>query len=208
MTPDDIESLFTRDTGEYAFARWGRPVAPVVFGVDDASLETIKGAVEAVCLLADHQMADTDPELGANFMWFFMRDWAELLEVPNMDRLIPDLEPLVRRLEAAGANQYRVFRFDASGAIQACFVLLKVDEELGAVPADTLALSQVVQSILLWSDRAFRDVSPLAMAGETTVLRPEIGALVRAAYDPVMPAFADDPSHALRLAARIGQQVT
>jgi hypothetical protein len=35
------------------------------------------------------------------------------------------------------------------------------------------------------------------------VLRPEIGAVIRAAYDPIMPALADDPSHALRLAARM-----
>lgn len=208
MTPEEIEALFTRESGEYAFARWGRPLAPVVFGVDDTSLGTIKGAVEAVCALADHRMTDTDPELGANFMWFFMRDWDELLDVPDMDRLVPDLAPLVRRLQAAGANQYRIFRFDQAGAIQACFVFLKMDDELGAVSADTLALSQAVQSILLWSDLAFRDRSPLAVARETTVLRPEIGALIRAAYDPVMPAAADDPSHALRLAARIGQQTS
>lgn len=208
MTPEEIERLFTRESGQYAFARWGRPLAPVVFGVDDASLGTIKGAVEAVCTLADHQMTDTDPELGANFMWFFMRDWDELLDVPGMDRLVPDLDPLVRRLQAAEANQYRIFRFDGDGAIQACFVFLVLDAELGAVTADTLALSQSVQSILLWSDLAFRDRSPLAVAKETTVLRPEIGALIRAAYDPVMPPAADDPSHALRLYARIGQQVS
>ena len=208
MTPEEIEALFTRESGQYAFARWGRPLAPVVFGVDDASLSTIKGAVEAVCALAGHEMTETDPELGANFMWFFMRDWNELLEVPDMGRLVPDLESLVQRLEAEGANQYRMFRFDAAGAIQACFVFLKLDSELEAVSADTLALSQVVQSILLWSDLAFREVSPLAMARDTTVLRPEIGALIRAAYDPVMPAAANDPSHALRLAARIGQQVS
>ncbi len=208
MTPEEIEALFIRESGQYAFARWGRPLAPVVFGVNDASLKTIKGAVEAVCVLADHAMTDTDPELGANFMWFFMRDWGELLDVPDMDRLVPGLEPLVRRLEATQANQYRMFRFDEAGAIQACFVFLKLDDELGAVSADTLALSQTVQSILLWSDLAFRDRSPLAIAKETTVLRPEIGALIRAAYDPVMPPAADDPAHALRLAARIGQQTS
>jgi hypothetical protein len=58
--------------------------------------------------------------------------------------------------------------------------------------------------MLLWSDLAFRERSPLAVAGETTVLRPDIAALIRAAYDPVLPAAADDPSHALRLSARIG----
>jgi hypothetical protein len=34
-------------------------------------------------------------------------------------------------------------------------------------------------------------------------MRPEVAALLRAGYDPVMPVRADDASHALRLAARI-----
>ncbi|SEN78056.1 hypothetical protein [Palleronia pelagia] len=206
MTPDEITELFTRSDGSYAFARWGRPIAPVVFGVEDATLGVVKGALEAVCQMAGHTMAETDPELGVNFMVFFFRNWDELRHVPDLDRLIPDLVPLVERLAAADANQYRVFRFDESGAIRACFVFLRMDDHLSAVPADTLALSQVVQSMLLWSDTAFTDRSPLAVTpGGATVLRPEIGALVRAAYDPVMPACADDPSHALRLAARVGQ---
>ncbi|MBY5931827.1 hypothetical protein KUV51_02345 [Tateyamaria omphalii] len=203
MQPDEIEALFTRESGDYAFARWGRPLAPVVFGVQDETLGVIKGAVEAVCQLAGHEMAETDPELGSNFMWFFFSDWSELLDVPGLDRLVPDLAPLVQRLQAADANQYRIFRFDAAGAIQACFVFLRMDKHLSAVPAETLALSQTVQSMLLWSDLAFRDRSPLAVAGETTVLRPDIAALIRAAYDPVMPVAADDVSHALRISARV-----
>lgn len=204
MTPDEIEALFTRDSGDYTFARWDRPLAPVVFGVKDETLGTIKGAVEAVCQLAGHEMAETDPELGSNFMWFFFSDWTELPEVPGLDRLVPDLGSLVTKLERADANQYRIFRFDESGGIKACFVFLRMDKHLSAVPAETLALSQTVQSILLWSDLAFRDRSPLAVAGETTVLRPDIAALIRAAYDPVMPVAADDASHALRLRARLG----
>jgi len=203
MQPDEIEALFTREGGDYVFARWGRPLAPVVFGVKDETLSVIKGAVEALCQLAGHQMAETDPELGSNFMWFFFKDWAELPEVPGLDRLVPDLGPLVERLQAADANQYRIFRFDQAGAIQACFVFLRMDDNLSKVPAETLALSQAVQSMLLWSDMAFRDRSPLAVAGETTVLRPDIAALIRAAYDPVLSPCADDPSHALRLSARI-----
>lgn len=203
MTADDIEALFRRESGDYAFARWGRPIAPVVFGVQDETLGTIKGAVEAACHIAGHQMAETDPELGSNFMWFFFSDWAELPEVPGLGRLVPDLEPLVARLQKSDANQYRIFRFDEAGAIKACFVFLRMDQHLSKVPAETLALSQVVQSMLLWSDLAFRDRSPLAVAGETTVLRPDIAALIRAAYDPVMPVAADDASHALRLSARV-----
>ncbi|RKF13930.1 hypothetical protein D6850_12125 [Roseovarius spongiae] len=207
MTPEEIEACFTRSDGSYAFARWGRPIAPIVFGVDDATLGVVKGAIEAVAQLAGHEMAETDPELGANLMFFFFRDWDELRGVPDLDRLIPDLGPLVTRLKDESANQYRMFRFDEAGAIRACFVFLCMDDRLSAMPAETLALGQVVQSILLWSDAAFRDRSPLARApGQgTVILRPDVAALIRAAYDPVMPAQAGDAAHALRLAARIGQ---
>ncbi|SEM62040.1 hypothetical protein SAMN04488077_106120 [Roseovarius tolerans] len=204
LEPAEIEALFTRTNGTFLFARWGRPIVPIVFGVDDRTLGIVKGAIEAVVALADHKMSETDPELGANLMIFFFRDWEELREVPDLDRLVPDLGPLVDRLITAGANQYRIFRFDEAGAIRASFVFLRMDEELSAVPAETLALSQIVQTVLLWSDRAFTDRSPLAAlpSGEL-VLRPEIGALIRAGYDPVLPAVAQDPSHALRLSARL-----
>lgn len=205
MDAANIEALFTRESGDYAFARWGRPIAPVVFGVTDETLSVIKGALEAVMTLSGHQMAETDPELGSNLMVFFFREWDELPEVPGLDRLILELGPLVDKLKAAEANQYRVFHFDPEGAIKACFVFLRMDKALSDVPAETLALSQVVQSVLLWSDAAFRQQSPLAVAGNKTILRPEISALIRAAYDPVMPPAAQDTSHALRLAARVGQ---
>lgn len=206
MTPQEIEALFTREDGQYLFARWGRPIVPVVFGVDDRTLEIVKGAFEAVVALAGHEMAETDPELGVNCMVFFFRDWDELIEVPDLDRLIEGLGPLVERLKAAGANQYRVFRFDEGDAIKAGFVFIRMDEEMSRIPAETLALGQVVQTILLWSDRAFRDASPLALVpgGGRVILRPDIAGVIRAGYDPVMPAVARDPSHALRLAARLG----
>lgn len=203
MDHTEIEALFTRAGGEFVFARWGRPIAPVVFGVEDETLGLIKGAVEAVCQATGHEMADGDAELGSNFMWFFFRDWDELLEVPRLGDMLPDLEALVVRLQDADANQYRAFRFDDAGAIKAVFVFLRMDAELSEVPAQTLALSQVVQSVLLWSDAAFAERSPLALAGDAVVLRPEIGDLIRAAYDPVMPAAARDATHALRLAARL-----
>ncbi len=206
MTADEIAELFTRSDGSYLFARWGRPIVPIVFGVDDATLSVVKGAIEAVVLVAGHKMAETDPELGANLMMFFFRDWQELPEVPDLDRIVPDLDALVARLEGEGANQYRIFRFDEAGVIRACFVFLRMDEELSAVPAETLALSQVVQSVLLWSDQAFREQSPLAVAENgTVILRPQIADVIRAGYDPVMPAVAHDPSHGLRLSARMGR---
>jgi hypothetical protein len=178
----------------------------VVFGLDDATLPVLKGAIEAVVTLANHKMAETDPELGANTMVFFLRDWDELRAVPGLDRLIPDLGPLLDRLVKADANQYRVFRFDPDGGIKAVFVFVRMDTHLTDVPAETLALSQAVQMILLWSDRAFTDRSPLAVLPDgRTVLRPEIGALIRAAYDPVLPAAAQDASHGLRLFARLSR---
>ncbi len=202
LTAEGVTALFTRSDGSYAFARWGRPIVPVVFGVEEPTLRVVKGAIEAVVTLARHRMSDSDAELGANLMVFFFRDWAELPEVPNLARLIEGLGPLCTRLESAGANQYRVFRLDPAGAIRAAFVFVRMDADLAAVPAETLALNQAVQAILLWSDRAFMDVSMLARVGETVILRPEIGALIRAAYDPVLPGAAHDPAHAMRLLAR------
>jgi len=205
MTPTDIENMFTRADGNYVFARWGRPIAPIVFGVDDATLQVVKGAVEAVARLARLDVVETDAEIGANLMFFFFTQWDELLAVPDLDELVPDLGPLVTRLNAAGANQYRGVRFDENGAIKACFVFLRMDGALGAQPAEDLALSQMVQVVLLWSEAAFATQSPLAIVtgGDATVLRPEIANLIHAAYDPVMPVAATDKSHALRLFGRM-----
>ncbi|MEW2912678.1 hypothetical protein [Leisingera sp. JC11] len=205
LTPEQIEALFTRNDGSYAFARWGRPVAPIVFGVQDETLKTIKGALEAVMTLAGHQMAETDPELGSNLMFFFFRDWDELLEVPDLDRLIPGLAPLVARLKEADASQYRAFRFDDQGGIKAAFVFLRMKGAMAQMPAETLALTQAVQVALMWGDRAFAEASPLAVLPETgaTILRPEIAGVIAAAYDRMMPVAAEGKSHALRLFARL-----
>ena len=200
-----IAALFTRSDGSYLCARWGRPVVPLVFGVAEGSLGVFKGAFEALGQLTGHPVAETDPELGANLMIFAVHDWAELSGVPGLDRLITDLDALLRRLEGAGANQYRIFRFDAAGGIRAAFVLLRLDADLAAVPAEVLALAQAAQTWLLWSDTAFVGASPLAQAGARVILRPDIAGVLRAAYDPVLPVAATDPAHALRLAARLAR---
>ncbi|MEM9248720.1 MAG: hypothetical protein AAGB05_08495 [Pseudomonadota bacterium] len=205
VTAEAVEQLFTRSDGTYVFARWGRPMAPVVFGVDQRTLETVKGAFEAVAALTGRPLADVDPELGTNVMLFFVRSWQEVLDTPDLDRLIPDLAPLVARLEAADANQYRVFRFDAAGAIRACFAFVRMDAAMQSAPAETLALTQAVQVALLWSDTAFGpDRGVLARTAEGhVVLAPNVGDVLRASYDPVMPDAAHDASHALRLVARL-----
>ncbi|KPU84921.1 hypothetical protein JI58_00770, partial [Marinosulfonomonas sp. PRT-SC04] len=65
---------------------------------------------------------------------------------------------------------------------------------------------QAVQAILMWSEAAFATCSPLAVLpdGGAVILRPEIAAIIRAGYDPMMPVAAKDKSHALRLLARMG----
>ncbi|MDG4648217.1 hypothetical protein P6F26_07155 [Roseibacterium sp. SDUM158017] len=205
LDADQIAALFTRADGQVLFARWGRPIAPVVFGVEDATVSVLKGAIEAVVALAGHTMTETDPELGANLMVFFIRDWEELAQTPGLDRLLPDLPDTVARLRKADANQYRAFRFDAQGGIKAAFVFVRMDDDLAAVSAETIALSQAVQTILLWSDTAFLGSSPLAVLSEggPAILKPQIADLIRAAYDPVLPVAATDRAHALRLAARL-----
>jgi hypothetical protein len=203
MTPEDVAALFTRANGEYAFARWGRPIAPVIFGVDDATLAVFKGAIEAVARLAGHAIMDTDPELGANVMVFFTRTWDELLDVPKLVGLVPDLGGLVARLNAAGANQYRYFRFDEGGAIKLAFVFLRLDDHLAAMAAEDVALAQAAQIILAWGDRAFATCALLGELGGVAVLHPDIAAVIRAAYAPHMPAVATESAHALRLFARL-----
>lgn len=203
MTPELIQSLFTRPDGSYLCARWGRPIVPVVFGLEDETLVIVKGAIEAVCALAGHPMGETDVELGANHITFFLRDWAELPQVPNLDRMIPDLVPLCDRLAAEQANQYRGFRFDREGSIRAVFSFLRLDRELAEIPAEDLALAQAAQSMLSWGQGAFSRISPLARAKTTVILNPDLANLIRTAYDPVLPDIATDPSHALRLYARI-----
>lgn len=202
MTPERVRALFTRSDGGFRFARWGRPLAPVIFGTDDASLTPLKDAIRAVAALGDLPLADTDPELGANMLVFFCAEWSDLLAVPHLDRLIPDLAALIDRLGQAGANQYRSFRFDEAGAIKLCLILLRYDAHLRGVPAHTLATAQAAQSMLLWSDIAFHGESAIGETGGGAVVKPDIAALIRAAYDPVLPAATTDPSHAHRLAAR------
>ncbi|WP_121062976.1 hypothetical protein [Chachezhania antarctica] len=203
MTPDEIARLFTRDDGSFHFARWGRPIAPVVFGVDDATIGVFKGAFEAVVTLAGHKMAETDPDLGTNAPVFCVSDWSQLAAAKHMEKLVPGIDKLAARLQEAEAGQYRAFRVDDTGAIQAVLLFLRIDDQMAKLPAEVLALSHVVQSMLMWSDAAFRGQSPLAVVDGNTILRPEIADVIRAAYDPVLPSSADDPSFALRLAARM-----
>lgn len=202
--PEEIQRLFTREDGTYHFARWGRPIVPVIFGVEEQSLPPLKGAIEAVVAMAGHVMGETDPELGTNFMVFFLQDWEEMASLDGLDQLIPELGALVPRLISADASQYRIFRFDAEGAISAAFVFLRMTGVAARCPAEEIGLEMAVKTILDWGPAAFVSRSPLARGPDGLArVSPHVAALVGAAYDPVMPPLANDPTHALRMFARL-----
>lgn len=184
---DEIAALFTR-SGQYAFARWGRPVAPVIFGLSDESLAIFRSVIPAVFAHAGHPVAETDPEMGSNLMIFFLRDWAEIDGLSELEALIGQ-SGLGPRLAASNADQYRMFRFDADGGIRACVILLRMSGALAQMHPAALAEMVAVRSALDFA----QDVRP----------SPALAALIRAAYEPVMPVAAADPAHALRLAARL-----
>lgn len=187
LTPETIAALFTRD-GRYLCARWGRPVAPVIFGLADETLAVFRDVLVAALRHARHPLAETDPESGANWLCFALRDWGELAGLPDLDRMtgLPDLPA---RLMGQGADRYRLFRFDEAGAIRACFTFLNLGGGLGQAHPAALAEAVAMNSLLTWG----REVTP----------DPALAALVRAAYDPVLPMAARDASHGLRLAARL-----
>ncbi len=188
LSQDDITRLFTRD-GKYLAARWGRPVAPVIFGLADDSLPVFRSAIRAAYAHAGHPVTETDAEMGANLMLFFCRDWDELAGIPDLDKLTgqPDL---IARLKAQDASHYQIFRFDPDGAIRACLSFIRMGGPLADAHPAVLAEALAVRSILTFADEV--------NASE------DLARLIRAAYDPVMPNAATDPSHAIRLAARMG----
>ncbi|MCP5087100.1 MAG: hypothetical protein GY952_09900 [Rhodobacteraceae bacterium] len=200
----DPTPFFTQQDGSYRFARWGRSIVPVVFGVDDDSLTHLKDAIAQTVAITGGRLEETDPELGANFMWFFCQEWVELEAVPNLDKLFPDFAGVMAGLKAKGVNQYRSFAFDADGAIKMGIVLLRMDKVLSKMPIQTLATSETFQSLLVWAEGAFASDAPIAVIKENgiCIVKPEYAAVVRAAYDPALPAVAQDASHALRVASR------
>ena len=203
MTAEAIRGLFAGPDGGFRFARWGRQVAPVIFGTDDATLATLHAALAQVAALGGRSLAGSDPETGANLMIFFLRDWSEIAAIPDFGRMVGEGAPDAAGLAAAGAQRYRRFRFDASGAIRAAFALVLLEGERDGIAAEVLALEEAVRLTLAWGPQAFAEHGAVEVRGGQAVIRPEIAALIRAAHDPVLPAASGDPALALRLAARI-----
>jgi len=71
MSNLELSKFFVRD-GRYKFSRWNKSISPIVFGVDDTSLVAIRAAFESVVSLTPLELTDFDPELGANFLVFFL----------------------------------------------------------------------------------------------------------------------------------------
>lgn len=203
MQADLIERVFRQADDAFLCARWGRGIAPVVFGVEPQTVEVFKSAAQVVTGIAGHEVVETDPELGANLMIFVIRDWDELRGVPDLGAMIPDLGPLLDRLERSDAESYRGFRYDGAGAIQAGFVFLRMGGQMAEVPADLLALGEMVRVMASWGPKAFEALPLLDEEGGRAVLSADLLRLMRAVYDPLLPVAAQDASHALRLAARM-----
>ena len=51
-----------------------------------------------------------------------------------------------------------------------------------AIAAEDLALAQAAQVICLWSDKAFAEISPLALIDGQVILRPDVAGIIRAGY--------------------------
>ncbi|WP_378942227.1 hypothetical protein [Paracoccus sp. R86501] len=191
MTADRIETLFTQANQGFLCARWGRPVAPVIFGLADETLDIFRGAIKAGFTHAGHPVVETDPEMGANLMVFFLRNWDELSDIPDLAHLT-GIDDLPQRLSGSQLTQYRLFRYDDGGAIRACMIFLNMSGPLADAHPAMLAERVMMQSALTFATDFTADV--------------QMAALIRAAYDPVLPVASDQPTHAMRLAARMAAQ--
>ncbi|MEM7523736.1 MAG: hypothetical protein AAF360_08285 [Pseudomonadota bacterium] len=202
-----IQTLFGGDA--FKFARWGGAICPMVVGLDDKGARLFEEAIGAVASLAGVPIEEIDPEMGANFLVYVMGDWSHAARAPNLPNFLPDLPALVERLNEANANRYRVFAFDDQGAIRASITLLRYDEQMQAAPVDYIALTEAALGMLVFDERGVSEDRPVIMAKfdddeeARAVLTPWHAMLMRAAYDPAIPAGSKDPALAMRLAARI-----
>ncbi len=204
LSEQEIKDLFTREDGSYQFARWGRPVAPVVFGVNDEILSALKVAIKSTTGITGRSLAETDPEMGTNFMWLFIREWSELENVPDLDKLIPNLGEKMKAMEAANSFSYRYFTFDENNAIKFCCNIIRPVDEYAQRPVSVIGATETLLSTLMFGPKAFAKESPMAVLPDKNVVlvKPKYAAVIRAAYEANMPDTADDPSHALRIKAR------
>jgi hypothetical protein len=197
MTPAAIQQYFTDPEGGFRFARWSCPLVPMIYGVAAPSLPVLKGALRLIADLTGHPLAEPAPDRAQNALTVFVADWAELRGVAELSALLPGLAALSHRLEAERAGRYRVFHFGAAGGIEHCLTLVRLGGT--APPADLLALDLAVAGHLAWGAGALEE----GVVGADGKLRADLIAVLRAAYDPALPAGSRDPALAYRLAARL-----
>ena len=199
-----IEKLFTQSNGVFHFARWGRPIAPVIFGVDDATLGAVKTVMTQVLAITGQVMVETDPEMGANFIWIFCADWAEVQNLPDIDKLLPHWAQTQIKLREQKSNSYRYIAYDGDGAIRFCALVIKIAGAYGQQPLPVIATTQILQSLCSFAPNKFAQDSPIALDHNGVCsIKPPYRAVLQAAYDPVLPAASADATLALRLKARV-----
>ena len=209
-TANRIQRLFGGDN--FKFARWSGSISPVVVGLDDKGTQLFEEAIGAIAEVAGLKIDEIDPEMGANMMVYVMGDWAHAKQAPNLPTFLPDLPALIDRLNQANANRYRVFAFDDAGAIRASITLLRYDEQMQEAPVDYIALTEAVLATLVFDERGVAEDRPVIIAKfedddyALAVLSPWHAKLLKAAYDPTIPAASGETSLAMRLAARVGDE--
>lgn len=201
-----IKTLFGGDN--FKFARWAGPIAPAVIGLDERGAKLFGEAVRALAEAAGHPMAAEEPQSGEGFHIYVMKSWADAARMPGLPDFLPELPALISRLTQAQANCYRVFAFDDQGAIRSAITMLCYDERMQAAPVDYIALTEAALGMMVYDEAGVSEDRPVAMADfgdgdQRAVLQPWHAQLLRAAYDPSIPAGSKDPALALRLAARI-----
>ena len=204
LSENEIKDLFTQADGTYQFARWGRPIAPVIFGVNDQILAGLKAAISSTIGITGQKMGELDPDLGTNMMWIFCRDWDEVLELPDIEKLIPGIREKMTDIKNSNASSYRYLTFDKDGAIMFACVLIRPVGEYANQPVSVIGAAETLLTLATFGAGAFKKESPIAVIKENNVVvvKPKYAAVVRAAYDQTMPARSDDPAHALRVKAR------
>jgi hypothetical protein len=200
MTPAEVAAFFTHRDGGYRFARWVRPIVPFVAGGGADFAAVIRRGLSEVASISGHPADPDGAPVDMTWAVLCVERWRDLPALPGAEAVIPGLVALVSRLEAQDATQFRSFRHDAGGGIVGVTSVLRLPRLLDRFPAEVVGVRQAVLAHLTWSIPKLMSWNMMD-AGHR--LRPEMVALLRAAYAPGLPVAADDARHAGRLAAEM-----
>ncbi|MCX7644165.1 MAG: hypothetical protein N2Z62_02570 [Rhodobacteraceae bacterium] len=198
MTPAEVAAFFTHGDGSYRFARWVRPIVPFVVGGGEGFAACIRHGLAEVAAISGHPAEPEGAPVDLTWAVLGVERWRDLPALPGAEAAIPGLAALATRLEAQDATQFRSFRRAAAGGIAGVTTVLRLPRLLERFPAEVVGVRQAVLAHLTWS---VPKLTSWNMMDEAHRLRPEMVALLRAAYAPGLPAAADDAGHAACLAA-------